>query len=520
MTREEVRPAEATTPGGVHCASRGGRFVNPGAARHVFARLQEAKAAGKRMKLELARMFDDAFGEAGSWMDAIPNGKGTLRELMQARARALKARLPQGALSSVAAGASTILKQLDGQITSIAEVADGRRRGKKTAAQHPVARMQERVTARSRIGQVACCFHNGPLPSAASRRRMVVEEWHPCTVGCQEGPLPERTYGCRKETHAQAAQKAEVTTWGLRRLGETEVRFAYAKVRDTVKSWRHEQRAKGRHDWEAAQPPLRMIREAVANSAATSVTCSAGSQLWDGDGPLDCLQQAAAFGVPMSWRGAVAAVRACPQVSDAAIRALFGQCVHWCTGRLIAQRIRAKIGRHPRSFAQLGAGWGLLGAALHEEAETAGGTIEYLWMAEADGIAQQAHEALWRHTGQAPRRFARAEEVQDAPRAEVELISLRCAPFSQANASGKGINAAIRELEAAMELCALRRPKCVVYENVDGVWRNEARRKQVQGALAAMGKDYVWEVIRTSPHVHGGAKMRRWRIFYIGVRVD
>jgi hypothetical protein len=326
--------------------------------------------------------------------------------------------------------------------------------------------------------------------------------------------MPLREYEPRAENAAQRAQRLEVRSWQLERLG-VHAYFPIGAMRDAVKAWRQGRKGGGASD----PPPRRLLRDTVKTQSEATVTCQPGAQLWSSDGRvLDCLQYAWRFGVPLTWRGAVARVQITEGISDARLRALFGQSVHWGTGTLVGEKLIELLGREPRSFAQIGAGMGCLGAAMFEACKQ--GRPSYLWYAEGNDAAAAAHAAFWEHTGQRPTRFRHAERTDEAKRADVELITLRCAPFSQANPRSKGANGAIRELRAVVDASASRGPAAVIYENAHGLWQKERLRALVEDALAGYGSGYKWVAFVTSPHLHGGGTMRRSRVIYVGVRQD
>ena len=172
------------------------------------------------------------------------------------------------------------------------------------------------------------------------------------------------------------------------------------------------------------------------------------------------------------------------------------------------------------TFASSGAGLDLLGARLWYRRKVR----RYAWYTESNPTAQKAHAAFWGALGQRPKLVHRVDdwELQRVlRRADVETITLRCAPFSPKHRRyPKGCWAAIREAAIAMAGAKRRRPRVIIYENTAGLWQRRALkwRQRVERLLRGLRR-YRWEAIRTSPHWHSGCPQRRDRIFYVGIRI-
>ena len=87
-------------------------------------------------------------------------------------------------------------------------------------------------------------------------------------------------------------------------------------------------------------------------------------------------------------------------------------------------------------------------------------------------IARVAHHAFWQSLGQQPTLWHAAEDPSLAKRehsVDIELVTLRCAPFSTKNrAFPTGCEAALRELRAVMKNVHVRSPRLIVLENTSG----------------------------------------------------
>jgi site-specific DNA-cytosine methylase len=145
----------------------------------------------------------------------------------------------------------------------------------------------------------------------------------------------------------------------------------------------------------------------------------------------------------------------------------------------------------------------------------------YKWSAEGCPIARRAHRAFWKSLGQEPTEWTLAEDDDLADpqhRVDVELVTLRCAPFSPKNRKfPTGCEAALRELCAVIKGVRKRSPCVIIYENTAGLWRKASLRRRVEMVLRKC-RGYRWEAIKVSPHIHAGVPVRRMRVFYVGIK--
>jgi hypothetical protein len=201
------------------------------------------------------------------------------------------------------------------------------------------------------------------------------------------------------------------------------------------------------------------------------------------------------------------------------MRALYGQATHEASTTEALERLNERSGGRLRKQPEptvgcIGAGTNLTGL---QALRWLGATSSYLFTAEACPIAGPAGDAFAAACGHSPRRFERAEcDALQSPRwhSSLELITLRCAPYSLANASyPKGVEAALAELFAVICGLAARRPLFVVFETTAGVWKRPGLRMRVEAILRTAS--YEWEASRCSPLTQGGV-CERDRIFYTG----
>ena len=145
----------------------------------------------------------------------------------------------------------------------------------------------------------------------------------------------------------------------------------------------------------------------------------------------------------------------------------------------------------------------------------------YVWAAEHEPIARRAHHAFWQANGQSPVLLWAAESVSVGDMSlytDLVLVTLRCSPFTSRNAHRTEQQyAALAELCAVMQGVFSRTPKLIIYENTAHLLRLTKCRDWVEAILSS-DPCYVWRAILTSPHAHSAFPLRRWRIFYVGIR--
>lgn len=297
--------------------------------------------------------------------------------------------------------------------------------------------------------------------------------------------------------------------------------FSLGALDLAVKKWRAERAGRA-----GSLPPSDVLGQCLHSEVTPTLLASSNGRLWDAkvSRPL-CTRQVLAVGGMLHEERIFTELAKFLTAQQFA--AAFGMGVHpACVHRVLVPRIRARMGSKwegLRSFSAWGAGINLLGLALFR----AHGNLSYLCYAETHPKVAKGHDILWGALGQRPRHFTRAEAVPMEPRlaADAELITLSCGPFSAKNHEyPQGCWAAIRELRLLMRGVRARRPKLTIYENTSGLWERGFWRKAVERVLrersGRRSTRYSWEATRCSPHVHGGAPVKRDRVFYIGFLED
>ena len=490
---------------------------------HVLARFACAPAERKQLLQCWAAVLDESLQEPMEWLEEIENGRISAREALRWRARALRNRIadPHCLSQNWEMQAAELRKAWD----SVARASRCKHWQSAATDLHVAppfspgggpnrAPRAGRRSAAPAIGRVDCRFSDAPIPQTP--REAWIPQWVPPEVERSQrlaDTLPTRSVAHAATDSQQRRQQATVASWRLERLTREERRgvFAHGKLAAAVRRWRATRR-----DGRELLPPLDVLRRWIYTEVAPTPLCSTGGHLWAAaDGlPLDESQLAALMGIPEVWRGRIAQLPA--GSSPAKVRRLLGSSVHWGSAEMVLRRGLQRLRRQPKSFAALGAGLDLLGAALWEASER---RLKYAWYAEALEEAAAAHDVIWAAVGAHPRRVLRAEDTSRLrlPRADVELVTLRCAPFSPANRRfPAGVWAAVAELRATMAGVFARRPLMIVYENSAGLLRAAWMRAAVESALSG-DAGYEWELVVACPELQQGACCRRRRAFYIGV---
>lgn len=397
-----------------------------------------------------------------------------------------------------------------------APVAESRPKSAKSAPRTPPPR----------VGALKCAFddHWEPLQLRGPLRRPIAQ-WTPLQLRPAKGslaalmPVRRKKWAEKASEAQQRGQRQRVQEWNLARwaAGCTAV-YTMASV---ARAWKKRQRKK------VCGGPRGQLSRAVAVEAmrcelAPTATASPNGHWHDAatGRPLQLPQFAALMGVLWCVPRLAATLAV---VTASQLRSLLGQGCHGGSMELVLARARSRMGSQRwlglQSFSSLGAGVGCAAAAV---AKALGSGCRYVAWAEGCAIAQRAHEAYWADAPTQPKWFCRAEapELADpAWRADIEVITLRCAPFSMANRYyPRGRAAALAELQAVMEGVRARGPELVIYENTRGLWRERDTRLQVEAILRTTGADYEWESSVVDPARHLGVPVQRARVFYVGVR--
>lgn len=316
-------------------------------------------------------------------------------------------------------------------------------------------------------------------------------------------------------TMAQKRQLQRVEGWRLQRLPRCqEVVFAIGTMDAAVRKWRSKT---GRLD----VPPLSVVRAAARRRVAPTALTSNTGHMWSAqDGPF-CERQMALYLATPCMAEVLRDLVMTKEISEPQMRALCGQATHGESTRLAVGRALTRAQQRHASvqLAALGAG---VGFTWVQALQVAAPGSSLAWMAEAGEVEARTGQAVAARKGQAPLMFTRAEDAGLANRrlrVDGELWTLRCSPFSAAAAaSGRGREAALRELHQVATQASARGSKWYVVETTAGLWRSRELRSRYEAILQSMS-GVEWEALHTSPHVHAGAPVSRWRVFYIGVRV-
>ena len=372
----------------------------------------------------------------------------------------------------------------------------------------------------------------GALPCAFSDVAFVVplgvtgiEEWvPPRRPACMRTPLlTSRATAYTACGHQARAQLARVRSWQLHRAqssAEPAV-FAVGAMAKAVRQW--QQRMGRSRGIGQRAPPIYVIQGALHTTLLPTPCVSVSGQLWSAadEAPLDERQLMVAMG------SAHAAPFLCAMVHDGVVtapqaRALVGQATHGASVRLVVRQLWAGVVRIHGDVASptvglVGAGMGLTGLQIARELQAS-----ITFAAEGCPRAAAAGRYMLSAAGHSPTWFGRAESPALASAAwttTVEAVTLRCAPFSIANAHyPRGVEAALRELAAVLRGVRARQPLAVVYENTSGLWRRPELRRRVEALFLQILPEYDWRGTLVSPHLHSGSRMRRRRVFYFGVR--
>ena len=468
-------------------------------------------------------LLDEACCTELAWSRDIENGKISVLAAMRWRARAILSTLQvQGVLSNWTAAETVVEAEWHNLARASREAPElevpKKRRAEALTAEPAPKRARQRRRAAPRgesVGYLRCAFDDvrpeelQTTPASWIQLHELPEVLLTRDIG---EVLPSRSEKAVPVDKQQRRQLREASEWRLSRFRSTHrgAVFAHGPMARAAKTWQTE--AEGRA---GKAPPMDVLEPHLQCNVATTITCQPHGQLWTLDAqPLDAVQLAAVLAIPEDTWGMVRA--AAQTVSQAEMRGLMGSSVNWLSATAVLQRGIERLGRRPASFATLGSGISMLGAALWALTDR---SATYSWFAEGGVVATRAHRAAWASTGQQPRHITRAElsAEQGAASVEAELISLRCAPFSSANRTfPQGVWAAVAELRATMATTFGRRPWMIVYENTAGLLRMHWLRAAVEAELLRSGL-YVWELIIARPERQANHPGARRRAYYVGV---
>ena len=545
MTRKRVRPVH-----GPHGASRsrGHRFT-PTAAVQVVSALRrfsgEATPLGSFAQL-MALSLSDSSADVLALLP-IACGRYDVRAVLRHRAQqalsvseapvislwcpAAEARWPAEFLSCVRTIWYAIDRTAGGSRSASSTSAAGSTSSSSKSLAVPPPLPLPRKSPPPRVGRITC-LHPDVLPEGLPSESVLlaatvhsIREHRPARVPLVRSlgdVIPASDGAVHANDSQQRAQLARFRATHISRtcIGEPDgavVVFQPAKLSTALQScsgWK-------RGATGSAPPPLASLRKAVWTHVSPAALASSNHHPWDARAiqPFTALQMCAYFGLLAFQEAlsvAAAAVTACQ------FRSLLGQACHAASITFVLRRALRRVDPSVRSrlrtFAALGAGINTIGLVM---LHVLGLAARYVWWAEACPIARAAHTAMWRHLGSKPVHWTRAEDPALASprwRVDIELLSLRCAPFSPKSMQfPRGCAAALQELAAVLRGVAARRPTVVIYENTAGLWRTPLWRARVEFMLRYYLPEYDWEGMLLSPHWHSDVPVRRTRVFYTAV---
>ena len=386
------------------------------------------------------------------------------------------------------------------------------------------------------IGRLPNAFQGAERVMAEPDEDASVSEWQPARAGLRDNDLteiPERRDKYAPEQYQQKTQLQKVKGWRLKRLlqpGDDDRFYAMGALSKAINAWR----AEGGD----GLVPLALLRREVpprGEQPMPALTASEGGHIWSvrEEAPFDAGQCNAVMfpDDPTVGRHIQAMLRERWQVSarmtltESKIRGMYGMATHQSTVRIGVGRVIERAGGleelagrgRPVTIGQAGSGMGLTG--LQAAAYTGG---QLTWCAEACELTGPFCIELARRMGHAPRLFEQAEAVELAQPmwgATLEFITLRCSPFSPANATfPRDVEPALAELMKVLQGAARRQSKAIIIENTTGLWRCTELRRRYE-AIVLLMRAYTAESVKLSPHWHEEASdARRSRVLYVLTR--
>ena len=403
---------------------------------------------------------------------------------------------------------------------SVLKLVDSLKKAKRQAGQAtgaPKGVVEAIRRTRQTPGHLQCRFADTPVAAtAAPRSSGGIREWHPparkLTVRMSD-VLPTRRTKYVPANKNQRTQLATVRAIGPKRAGPRGL-FLVGTLYKKLRQWAPFRTGRPR-------PPVTAIRKAVRWDTAPAVCASSTGHLWQGEAPCDLRQYAYLMGSADMGDAMEAVVRE-RVVTESQMRTLIGQGTHGAAVALCLARLNERVGG--RLCGTLGVTVGSIGHGLGLTALQVigwlGAGARLVWRQEACPWAGPAGDLLERKlTGAVSHRHERAETAMAAaPWAALEVATLQCQPFSNANPNYPlGVEAALRELHAVIRQIVRRKPDYFVYENTAGLWRCPKLRRRVERLLEGM-TGYRWEAMRVSPDRHCAVPSRRWRVFYHAYR--
>ena len=377
-----------------------------------------------------------------------------------------------------------------------------------------------RLTSSAVVGAVPCAYPDLPPFSLdfLLEHTITVRQYARSPASAASPNISPRATAYVPPDPQAATQLERVQKWRLERLlspTELDVVFAIGSFSKSIRAWR--KRTRSSH-----APPLYVLRRAYSALRLHTPCVSASGHLWSvrDCAPLDARQLCEVLDTTSAASDLQAMVTD-STLSAYRLRCLCGQATHGGVMRRIIRRLHSLASaRHPwpasPTLGLLGAGIGFSG--LQAVAALGSSTASILFAADACPRAAPAGRQLLSRRGHEPTWFARAEAPALASaewHVTMEVITLRCAPVSWANAYyPRGVEGALHELWAVCAGVRARRPIAILYETTAGLWKRPDLRYRLERLLLAALPEYQWEGAKLSPHRHANSRWSRDRVFY------
>ena len=361
-----------------------------------------------------------------------------------------------------------------------------------------------------------------------------IELWPAQFVGMRTTPY-------RPTERQQMEQWQKVKGWKMHRvlhLGYCNACFFHVEeVQTAVESWRAGVAGTGARK-SPGLPPTEILELAIQRGYSKplyTMTSNSTGMPWSEEGPFDVGQCARMFQSGFVAKDLRQMVNE-GTISEHAMRQLFGQATHHGTILACIRRMehRTNMGALHRWQARtawrggrrrrvgwgiicIGAGIGLTGLQVQR---ATGGQIAVC--CESCPKVRKALERLMELQGERPVIYGEAEsrEAEAERGGLIDVVSLRCSPFSEAGASLEQ-EAAVTEHKRVLEACAARRSAYILWETAVGIEcpKNHEVRLRVEALMMEMG-GYEWEKVTMSPDKHLGVGVVRERVIWMAVRKD
>lgn len=179
-------------------------------------------------------------------------------------------------------------------------------------------------------------------------------------------------------------------------------------------------------------------------------------------------------------------------------------------------------------YVSLLSGIDFVAAAL---AQLVGPRFQFALAADANRTVANALHAAWGHRIGLLTGYALGVETEDGLNAlrgsvDIMMISIRCAPWSRANALSTRSTARKRQVDRALEenqalllLAASALPRAILLECVDGGVQQGLRRQwhTLQGLILRL-EEWEWSCQRICPRDTLQGYVPRMRIWFVGIR--